>query len=171
MGAAVLLRPWSREDLDALWEALQDPDIRAWNGSGSASPEAALSFIHDRQDWSNGSHASWAISLPDTRTLIGSVSLHRIDRDSANAEIGYWTSAAARGRGAATDGVMTVCRWAFDELRLERIELRHALENHGSARVAQKSGFTQEGHLRRSYRYPDGLLHDELLWARLKHDA
>jgi hypothetical protein len=27
-----------------------------------------------------------------------------------------------------------------------------------------------EGHLRRSYRYGDGVKHDELLWARLSDD-
>jgi len=36
--------------------------------------------------------------------------------------------------------------------------------------VAEKGGFTYEGHLRRSFRYGDGVKHDELLWARLSDD-
>ena len=62
------------------------------------------------------------------------------------------------------------CRWAFGTLPVDRIELCHAVENVASGRVAEKAGFTYEGHLRRSYRYGDGRKHDELLWARLADD-
>jgi RimJ/RimL family protein N-acetyltransferase len=44
------------------------------------------------------------------------------------------------------------------------------VENVASGRVAAKAGFTLEGRLRRSYRYPDGVRHDELLWSRLADD-
>ena len=36
--------------------------------------------------------------------------------------------------------------------------------------MAEKAGFVFEGRLRRSYRYGDGVKHDELLWARLADD-
>ena len=62
------------------------------------------------------------------------------------------------------------CRWAFATVPLERVELCHAVENAASGRVAEKAGFTLEGRLRRSYRYGDGVRHDELLWARLADD-
>jgi RimJ/RimL family protein N-acetyltransferase len=39
-----------------------------------------------------------------------------------------------------------------------------------SGRVAEKAGFRYEGHLRRSFRYGDGVKHDELLWSRLSDD-
>jgi RimJ/RimL family protein N-acetyltransferase len=67
----------------------------------------------------------------------------------------------------ATDAV---CRWGFGALPIDRIELCHAVENVASGRVAEKAGFTFEGRLRRSYRYGDGVKHDELLWARLADD-
>src|SRR5919205_2651917 len=67
-------------------------------------------------------------------------------------------------------GCGTACRWAFAAVALERVELCHAVENTASGRVAGKAGFTLEGRLRRSYRYGDGLKHDELLWSRLADD-
>ncbi|MBV8928049.1 MAG: GNAT family N-acetyltransferase [Mycobacteriaceae bacterium] len=166
----VLLRPWRDDDIDALWEALQDPEIRFWNGSGSGSYDDAVDFIRSRQDWSSGDHASWAVADPTTRALTGSVSLYAIDRVNAAAEIGYWTVAAARGRGVATAAVAAACDWAFVALELERIALRHAAANVGSARVAERAGFSFEGRSRRSYRYGDGQLHDELCWSRLRAD-
>ena len=102
--------------------------------------------------------------------LMGSISLHAIDRAQAGAQVGYWTVPAARGRGIAVRAVDTACRWGFSELSIDRVELFHAVENEASGRVAAKAGFTQEGRLRRSYRYGDGVKHDELLWSRLSDD-
>ena len=96
--------------------------------------------------------------------------MHSINREQNDAEIGYWTVPAARGRGVAAAAVDAACRWAFEHLPVDRIELCHAVENTASGRVAEKAGFIHEGRLRRSYRYGDGGKHDELLWARLSDD-
>ena len=164
------LRPWRATDIDAVWSAFQDPEITLWNGGGVSSRADALALLGRRLDWSSGDHASWAVVDPASDEVLASVSLHSIDRLQGDAEIGYWTAPAARGRGVAARAVDAVCRWAFGALPIDRIELCHAVENTASGRVAEKAGFTYEGHLRRSYRYGDGRKHDELLWARLADD-
>jgi RimJ/RimL family protein N-acetyltransferase len=166
----LLLRPWRADDVDAVWAAVQDPEIRQWNGTGSGSRDDVARMLAGRRDWSGGDHASWAVVDAAGGELLGSVSLHSIDPAQADAEIGYWTVPAARGRNVAATAVDAVCRWAFRALPVERIELCHAVGNPGSRRVAEKAGFVQEGRLRRSYRYGDGVKHDELLWARLADD-
>jgi RimJ/RimL family protein N-acetyltransferase len=165
----LLLRAWRPDDVDAVWTALQDPGTRLWNGSGAATRDDAAGFVARRADWSNGEHASWAVSTRDD-VVLGSVSLHSIDLVQGDAEIGYWTVPAARGQGVAAVAVDVACRWAFATLAVDRIELCHAVENVASGRVAEKAGFTLEGRLRRSYRYGDGVKRDELLWARLAGD-
>ncbi|WP_309230028.1 MULTISPECIES: GNAT family N-acetyltransferase [unclassified Blastococcus] len=167
----VRLRPWREDDVDEVWTAFQDPDIRLWNGGGVASRTDALVLLGRRLDWSSGDHASWALVEPGRDDVVlGSVSLHSIDRFHGGASVGYWTAPAARGRGLAAVAVDAVCRWAFATLPIERVELCHAVENTASGRVAEKAGFTREGRLRRSYRYGDGATHDELLWSRLADD-
>jgi RimJ/RimL family protein N-acetyltransferase len=164
------LRPWREDDVDQVWAAFQDPDIRLWNGGGVASRTDALVLLGRRLDWSSGDHASWAVTGAGSDDVLGSVSLHSIDRFHGGASVGYWTAPGARGRGLAPVAVDAVCRWAFGALPIDRIELCHAVENTGSGRVAEKTGFSFEGRLRRSYRYGDGEKHDELLWARLAGD-
>jgi RimJ/RimL family protein N-acetyltransferase len=164
----LLLRPWREDDADAVWTAVQDPALRRWNDTGSGSREDVTALLARRRDWSAGDHASFAVV--SAAELLGSVSLHSIDRTQGNAEIGYWTVPAARGRGVAGRAVDAVCSWAFPALQLDRIELFHAVENVASGRVAEKAGFTCEGRLRRSHRYGDGVRHDELLWSRLAGD-
>ena len=166
----IRLRPWREDDADDAWAALQDPDIRLWNGNGSGSREEALALVVGRGNWNSGTHASWVVVDAANGTLLGSVSVHSIDQAQSDAQVGYWTAPDARGRGVAGVAVDAACRWVFGALPVERIELCHAVENVASGRVAEKAGFTYEGHLRRSYRYGDGVKHDELLWARLSDD-
>ena len=130
--------------------------------------EDALALLRRLVEQEN--RRSWAVEDAATGTLVGSVSVHSIDVVQNDAQVGYWTAPAARGRGVAALAVDTACRWAFGALPVDRIELCHAVENAASGRVAQRAGFTYEGHLRRSFRYGDGVKHDELLWARLADD-
>lgn len=166
----LLLRAWSATDTDAVLAALTESDIVLWNGSGVQTLADAADWISRRADWGEGDHVSLAVVDTLSGELLGSVSLHQIDREQGDAEIGYWTMPSARGRGVATGAVTALCRWAFLQLPIDRIELAHAVENPASARVAERAGFTQEGRLRQSYRYGDGRKHDELLWSLLRSD-
>jgi RimJ/RimL family protein N-acetyltransferase len=163
------LRPWRLDDVDAVWAAFQDPDVRLWSGGVVDTREDAAVMLRRRMDWS-GDHASWGVVDAATDAVLGSVSIHSIDQAGNDAEVGYWMAPAARGRGVAAAAVDAGCRWAFATQPVDRIELCHAVENVASGRVAAKAGFTYEGHLRRSFRYGDGVKHDELLWARLADD-
>jgi RimJ/RimL family protein N-acetyltransferase len=166
---AIRLRPWREDDADEVLGAQQDPDIRQWaGGSGVNSREDSLALLRRLTGQEN--RASWAVVDATTGGLLGSVSVHSIDEQQADAQVGYWTAPDARGRGVAALAVDTACRWVFGTLSVERIELCHAVENPASGRVAEKAGFTYEGRLRRSYRYGDGVKRDELLWSRLSDD-
>ncbi|MGI8694172.1 MAG: GNAT family N-acetyltransferase [Geodermatophilaceae bacterium] len=166
----IVLRPWTARDVDEVFAAVTDPDISLWNGSAIRTPDEAVDWIARRADWSDGDHVSLAVVDAMSGELVGSVSLHKIDREQGDAEIGYWTAPAARDRGVASSAVSALCRWAFLQLPIDRIELCHAVENPASARVAERAGFIQEGRLRQSYRYGDGRKHDELLWSLLRED-
>lgn len=167
---ALRLRPWQEDDADAVVAAMQDPVMQLWNGLPASTRPDALAFLRRRGDWRTGDHASWAVTDTGTGALLGSVSLHSIDRAQGNAQVGYWTVPAARGRSVAARAVDAACRWVFAVVALERVELCHAVENAASGRVAEKAGFVLEGRLRRSYRYGDGARHDELIWSRLSDD-
>lgn len=167
---SVVLRQWVTGDAGAVLAALRDPQIALWNAAPAGTLAAAEEWIRQRIDSSAGDHVSLAIADAEDGRLLGSVSLHRIDLEQGDAEIGYWVVPSARGRGLAATAVGLLCRWAFRSLPLDRIELAHAVQNEASARVAAKAGFTHEGRLRQSYRYGDGVKHDEFLWSLLRSD-
>lgn len=166
--AGLVLRPWRPDDAPGVLDALHEPAIALWNPGQVPDLDAAVQWVARRADWSAGDHASLAVTQARSGALLGSVSLHRIY--DGGASIGYWTVAAARGRGVASTAVAALSDWAFRELGLHRIELCHAVANPASCRVAQRAGFPLEGTLRESYRYGDGRRYDEHIHGRLGSD-
>ena len=152
---SVMLREYRSSDEADLLAAFADHDIARWNPA-PAGHQAAVEFISRRNDWTKTDHASWAVADAADR-LVGSVSLHKIDADQADAEIGYWTAPWARRQGHATRAVVTASRFAFSTLGLHRRYLFHAVDNPHSCAVARAAGFAPEGTLRQSYRYADGI--------------
>ena len=165
----VVLREYVPGDGPDLLVAFADKEIARWN-PGPSGPETAAEFMGRRNDWSESNHASWAVADASDR-LVGSVSIHKIDPDQADAEIGYWVAPWARRKGHATRAVMAASRFAFSELGLHRLYLYHAVDNPGSCAVARAAGFVHEGTLRESFRYADAAYHDEHLHGRLAGDG
>ncbi len=162
----LLLRAFSDDDAELIGRSFADPDTARWNGGLGTDRQAVLEWLERRNDWTDGAHVSWAVAEP-AGALLGSVSVFGIDWDQSVAEIGYWTGPWARRRGIAAAAVQTATRVGFLELGLHRIRLHHAVENVGSCAVATRTDYALEGVLRHSYRYADGLYHDEHLHARL----
>jgi RimJ/RimL family protein N-acetyltransferase len=80
--------------------------------------------------------------------LIGGIGLHAIDHGVA--ELGYWLTPAAWGRGYATEAARAVVDMARHALPLRRVEASHHLDNPASRRVLEKLGFRE---LRREQLY------------------
>jgi RimJ/RimL family protein N-acetyltransferase len=167
------LRPWRDTDLAAIVKACQDPEIVRWTRVPARYGEAdARSFLLARYDATlAGTTAPFAIvKSDDDEQLLGSISLMRLAWRHARGEVGYWLARDARGEGHVTRAVRLICRWGFDALELERIDLLAGTGNSASQKVAERSGFTREAVLRSFMRGKGerqdmvafGLLRDEL---------
>jgi RimJ/RimL family protein N-acetyltransferase len=102
-------------------------------------------------------------------TVLGSVGVHNIDPETGRCAAGYWVAAPARGRGVASRGLRLLCRFAFGELEVQRIELWIEPVNAASLRVAETAGFHREG-LLRSFMPVGGERRDMLMYSLLRHD-
>jgi [ribosomal protein S5]-alanine N-acetyltransferase len=78
--------------------------------------------------------------------LVGTINLFNILRGSSqSAVIGYFLDKKYNGKGFMTEATRLIVKYAFDELKLHRIEAGVQPHNIGSIRVLEKSGFHQEG--------------------------
>lgn len=166
-GVGLLLRPWADDDAAAAVAAFADPDIQRWHFRRLDSLDEAHAWIAGlAAGWAAETSADWAIVAPTSSAPVGRVALH-LDLPGGWAEISYWVVPAARGCGLASRSVVAVARWAFAELGLQRIQLKHSVDNPASCRVAARAGFTVEGTMRQALFHDDGW-HDMHLHARLR---
>lgn len=107
-------------------------------------------LAQDAEDWRRGL-ALRLFLLPREAPLfsapvLGSVSLTDIRRGPLqSAEMGFGLDARHQGQGFMSEAVRAVCDYAFGPLGLHRIQANHLPENHRSASVLRRVGFSVEG--------------------------
>jgi len=86
----------------------------------------------------------------------GSIGFHYVNWHDAVTSIGYWLAAPYVGRGIMTRCCRKMVAHALGYWRLNRVEIRCAVENHRSRAIPRRLGFTEEGILRRAMRLSTG---------------
>lgn len=97
--------------------------------------------------------------------LIGYVSLFNVDWHIPEGRLTFFIDKEYSNRGIMTEVLLYVTRFAFEQLRLERIYMRTAQDNYAAQRLARKCGYRREGDLRNAYRKQSGELLDLMLIA------
>lgn len=101
----------------------------------------------------------------DGRALLGGLGLSHLRRGVAQmASLGYWIGQPYARQGYMTRSVKLVQGFAFDHLRLHRLEAACLPRNAASIALLRRTGFTQEG-LARSYLKINGAWQDHLLFG------
>ena len=168
-GRLVRLRAPEESDADALNTDFGDPDVLA--GISFAFPQATAGFREFvRSARGSESQIVFTIETLDGEPL-GTCDLRDIEPRARSAKVGIWIRKADWGKGYGTDAMRTLCRFAFRQANLQRIELLVYETNPAAIRSYEKVGFRREGTLRRaqfqSARYVDvfvmGLLADEFV--------
>jgi len=94
--------------------------------------------------------------------MIGIIALNNIVRGVfQSCHLGYLLDGEEVNKGFMTESVASVIRYAFDELRLHRIEANIMPRNAASLKVVEKLGFSPEG-LARKYLRINGKWEDHI---------
>ena len=82
--------------------------------------------------------------------LAGMAGYDRIDWSDRLADLSYWVAAPLQGKGIVTKSCRALLGYAFDELKLNRVETRCATGNPKSRAIPERLGFKQEGTIRQA---------------------
>jgi RimJ/RimL family protein N-acetyltransferase len=161
----------ARADVPDLLRLVEDEAIREYTLVPTAAGESFVrSWIRGYEEgWKNGGRAGFVVRDAGDGVFLGFASMFRLDLPAREGEIGYAVSPSARGRGIARRALGLLTRWGFDELGLERLELRISVANAASERVAEGAGYRREGVLR-SVHFKEGRRIDLGVWSLLRSD-
>lgn len=82
--------------------------------------------------------------------LAGVIAFHEFDWKNGIGSIGYWLGSAFQGNGIMTRATSGLLRYAFNTLKLNRVEIRAACENNRSRAIPERLGFIKEGQIRQA---------------------
>lgn len=133
--------------------------------NATTSAEHVLAFIRSTKAQHQVGNGLVMAIVVDGR-IGGTIGLHYVRRDTLTTEIGYWLAPEHQGRGIMTACVRRLTQYCFDELDLNRVEIRCYVENRRSRRIPERLGFVQEGILRQSSML-NGKLVDQAVYAML----
>ena len=176
-GERVVLREFSDRDVPRIVEACSDERTGhwLWRMPRPYTEADARAYLLSRvENAATGSGVGWAVADPASDELLGSIALFDV-KAGRDAEIGYWTHPAARGRGVMTEACGLAVRHAFvaeedGGLGLVRLGISAAEGNAASHRVIQANGFLPMGRERRALRLGDGSLVDCLYYDLLREE-
>lgn len=177
----LVLRPFEESDVPALADMMNDELISAWTSVPVPYSTAdARDWIHRQApaERTEGRGIVFAVGEFLTQRLVGTVHLKRTDWRVLATEMGYAIAPWARGEGYASESVLAVAQWLFQDQKFERLELRTAAGNAAAQQVAQKTGCISEGVLRNAWiartRTEDGgwtdIRTDLIVWSLLPED-
>ncbi|WP_114792088.1 GNAT family protein [Niabella yanshanensis] len=89
-----------------------------------------------------------SFNILQQRRIVGRIGLSYINKANKTANIGYWLAQKAQGAGLISKAVKALLGFGFEELDLNRIEIKAATTNLRSKAIPEKLGFHFEGILR-----------------------
>lgn len=167
----LLLRPFSGDDAPAILEIFSDArTMEYWSAEPISSLDEAEKLLRADIEWAAlKTTRAWAIAIPDSNRYAGKISLFQIDERNRRAEIGYLLGRQHWGKGLMTEAMSAVLAFAFDEMRLHRIEVDTDPDNQPSLALLARFGFAREGYFRDRWRV-HGAWHDSVMLALLEDD-
>ena len=143
--ARLFLRPFRRDDLDAMSALMVNPDFMRFS-TGPYSRGQTAAFLDKIIGWDEaGLPSQFAISLPPKPDLLGYGGFFHHEVDGIQEiEIGYRLHPDHWNQGLATEAARAVRDHGFGNLNLPRVISLIHVENAPSRRVAEKNGMLLE---------------------------
>ncbi len=170
VGKRIILRPFDESDAASILEQLKN-GVVGRNMSNVPYPytinDAKKFIAHSKKSGIN--KADYHFCIESEGKLVGAVSLSKVDLKNRHAVLGYWLGRPYWRKGIMSEAVFLILKFAFEKLKLNRIEAKTMAPNIASARLLEKLGFKKEGILRKAVFKKGGFL-DYFVFGLLKSE-
>jgi RimJ/RimL family protein N-acetyltransferase len=169
----VRLTPLKIDDLNNLVHfATHEPELWTHSLIQANSPEQMKSYIEKALEGRKEKN-SYAFLVLDKRKnqYAGSTRFYDIQVDNASLQLGFtWYGKEFQGTGLNKNCKYLLLKFAFEVLKMERVEFRADNENQRSINAMKSIGCVVEGVLRSNTYKPDGKRRDSIVLSILKDE-
>ena len=139
----LILRPWREEDAEELYKYASDLDV---GPSAGWPPHTSVENSREIISGVLSAPNTFAVCLKENGKPIGSIGFHRNDlaENDDEYELGYWIGKPFWGQGLIPEASREMLRYAFEDLKMNRIWCGYYDGNEKSRRVQEKLGFVYQ---------------------------
>lgn len=168
----VLLRPLSLADAAGLQVLADDPDLWTYGLSDLSQEGELQSYIQKAiKARDKGICAVWTIIDKQTNSIAGCTRLAEISWKDERGQIGWtWLGKGFQGSGLNKAMKFLILQYGFEELKLNRIELKADERNLRSRQAIKSIGATEEGILRQHMKIQGGFIRNTVFYSILKSE-
>lgn len=102
--------------------------------------------------------------------VVGMIGFKETNTIIRKTEIGYWLSQYYQKKGIMTSAVTKLLGYAFEEMNMNRVIIKVAVENLKSRKIPKRIGFVQEGIERESDMLVGDVYTDIVVYSMLKRE-
>jgi ribosomal-protein-alanine N-acetyltransferase len=167
----VRLRWLEERDLEAMYAVFSDTRaMRFWSSPALTERQQIVGYLARIQEGFRARTLfQWGVERKEDARIIGTTTLFNLDSGNARAEIGYILGSEHWGKGYMLEAQTALVRFAFEELKLRRIEADVDPRNAASVRSLDRLGFKREGLLRERWNVA-GEIQDTAFFGLLAHE-
>ncbi|MEP7164644.1 MAG: GNAT family protein [Ferruginibacter sp.] len=111
----------------------------------------------------------YAFAIMMNNKMVGRIGIHYIQLHNKIAALGYWLGDGYQGKGIITKACIALIDHCFNELGMNRVEIKCATGNVKSRAIPEKLNFNKEGMLRKA-ELVNGQFLDLYLYSMLRSE-
>lgn len=171
-GSKVTLPLLSAEHIQQMRALSGDADIWRWYTEDLTHPDNLEKWMTKRlEEAASGEKISYAVVLKDSNKVIGATSYGHISWAEKHLEIGWtWLGRDFIGTGINKHMKFLMLHHAFDNMDMERVELRTDENNVRSRKAMEKIGAIHDGTLRNHRSTQGGRRRNTVIYSILRDE-
>lgn len=169
-----ILREVKEKDYISLFEIYSDVETIKYQQMATMQTieQAQKSVQAFQQGFINRKFIRWCITTKENDSVIGLITLHDFNLCNSQAEIGFMLTKKYWRQNIMAEVAKVVIRFAFEVVRLHRLEASIHPDNIASIRLSEKLGFNREGLKKESaYNMRTAEYEDRLIFGLTKNTS
>ena len=167
----LLIRPISQTDKELIFEYRSDKETNKFQGWIPETINDVESFIENIAKQINEPETwfQFVIIEKNTEKIIGDIGIHFFGKENLQVEIGCTLNKHFQSKGYATESLISVIDYLFNDLKKHRIITSIDPDNRNSIKLVKRIGFRKEAHFVESLLI-NGKWIDDIVYALIKKD-